>query len=232
MTKILKNGHANNVNNTPLLDGNSVITDDYARANMFNKFLVSQSTLDDSQTELPYDKINPKVLIEQKIILPEEVYKTLVNLDISKSTGPDGISNKLLREAAVPISKPLCHLLNYSLSTGYFPEVWKTAHVIPIHKRDNHMLCNNYMPISLLCCISKVLETLLFKHIYNFLKANGLLKTNQSRFTPGDNTINQQINICNKIHCQLDNNDQILAIFLDLSKAFDKVWHKSLSYKL
>ncbi len=90
MTKILKNGHANNLNNTPLLDGNSVITDDYARANMFNKCFVSQSTLDDSQTQLSYNEINTEVLIEQKIILPGEVYEILVNLDISTSTGPDG----------------------------------------------------------------------------------------------------------------------------------------------
>ncbi len=140
--------------------------------------------------------------------------------------------NKLLREAAVPIPEPLCQLLNYSLSTGYFPQVWKTAHVIPIHKKDNHMFCNNYKPISLLCCISKVFEKLLFKHIYNFLKANGLLKTNQSGFTPGDSTINQLIKICNKIHCKLENDDEILAVFLDLSKSLDKVWHKDLLYKL
>ncbi len=55
-----------------------------------------------------------------------------------------------------------------------------------------------------------------------------MLKTNQSRFTP----INQLIKICNKSHCQLDNDDEILAVFLDLSKAFDKEWHKGLLYKL
>ncbi len=78
----------------------------------------------------------------------------------------------------------------------------------------------------------KVFEKVLFNHIYHFLKANDLLKTNQSGFTPGDSTINQLINICNKIHCQLDNDYEIKAVFLDLSKAFSKVWHKGLSYKL
>ncbi len=78
MTKILTNSHVNNLNNTPLLDGNSVITDDYARANMLNIFFVSQSTLDGSQTQLPFDKINPEVLIEQKIILPEEFCEILL----------------------------------------------------------------------------------------------------------------------------------------------------------
>ncbi len=92
------------------------------------------------------------------------------------------------------------------------------------------MLCNNYRPISLLCYISKVFEK--GNHIYNFLQVNGLLKINQSGFTPGNNTINQLINICNIIHYQLDNDDEILAVFVDLSKAFGKVWHKGLLYKL
>ncbi len=78
----------------------------------------------------------------------------------------------------------------------------------------------------------KVFEILLFNYIYHFLKVNGLLKINQSGFTPGDNTINQLINICNKIHCQLDNDDEILTVFLDQSKVFDKVWHKDLLCKL
>ena len=220
------------INTTPLLDGNNVITNDYDRSNLLNRFFVDQSTLNDSRSQLPTDNINPEVLIDQKVIQPEDVYKILINLDVSKSTGPDGTSNKLLQQAAVPISQPLSHLFNYCLSTGYFPEVWKIAHVIPIYKKDNPMFCNNYRPISLLCCISKVFEKILFDHIYAFLKGNGLLNHNQSGFTPGDSTINQLINICNKVHNQLDIDDEILAVFLDLSKAFDKVWHKGLLYKL
>ncbi len=70
---------------------------------------------------------------------------------------------------------------------------------------------NNYRPISLLCCISKVLKKY-FSTIYTFLKGNKLLNHNQSGFTPGDSTINQLINICNKIHCQLDNDDEVLTV--------------------
>jgi hypothetical protein len=209
-----------------------IITEDGAKANLLNKFFVNQTKLDDLHAQLPPGEPIPTVKIDQKVIQPEDVYEILINLDTSKATGPDGISNTLLKEAAVPISQPLSELFNYSLSSGCFPESWKIANVVPIFKKDNPMLCNNYRPISLLCCISKVFEKILFNHIYSFLKDNGLLNQNQSGFIPGDSTINQLISICNKIHCQLDTDDEVLAVFLDLSKAFDKVWHKGLLYKL
>ncbi len=78
----------------------------------------------------------------------------------------------------------------------------------------------------------KGLGKILFNHIHTFLKEDKLLNRNQSGFTPGDSTINQLINICNKLQCQLDNDDDVLTVFLDLTKAFDKVWHKGLLYKL
>ena len=220
------------INDTPLLNGSDIASDDIEKANLINEFLVMQSTLNETNATLPSTCPEPSIKIDQKVIQPEEVYEILINLDVSKATGPDGISNRLLKEAAVSIAEPLSHLFNYSMSIGYFPEQWKIANVIPIYKKDNPMICNNYRPISLLCCVSKVFEKILFNHMYAFLKKNKLLNRNQSGFTPGDGTINQLINICNKIYSQFDNSDEVLAVFLDLSKAFDKVWHKGLIYKL
>lgn len=229
---ITNSNHQICIGNTPIMNGSDIITGNHDKANLLNKYFVTQSTLDESNARLPPNPPNPHILIEQKVIQPEDVYEILINLDVSKATGPDGISNRLLREAAVSISQPLSHLFNYSLSKGQFPESWKLAHVIPVYKKDDPKLCNNYRPISLLCCISKVFEKILFNHIYTFLKDNGLLNSKQSGFTPGDGTINQLIKICNDIHSQLDNDNEILAVFLDLTKAFDKVWHKGLLYKL
>ncbi len=118
------------------------------------------------------------------------------------------------------------------MSVGFFPEVWKIAHVTPLFKKDDPQLCTNYRPISLLPCISKVFEKLLFNHIYSFLKAHGLIKENQSGFTPGDSTINQLIAICNKLYSCLDDGNEMIGVFLDFTKAFDRVWHKGLLYKL
>ncbi len=68
-------------------------------ANLLNQTFINQTILDESQAQLPFDNTLPETQIEQKVIQTEDVYESLINLDTSKATGPDGISNKLLREA-------------------------------------------------------------------------------------------------------------------------------------
>ena len=91
--------------------------------------------------------------IDQLVIQPIDVYRVFTNLDLEKATGPDGIGNRLLREAAVPIAQPLSELFNFCLSLGHFPEFWKVAQVIPVFKKNDPLLCTNYRPISLLPCM-------------------------------------------------------------------------------
>ncbi len=124
--------------------------------------------------------------------------------DVSKATGPDQISNHLLKKAAVPISELLSELFNFSLNIGEFPDIWKLVNVIPIFKKGDSKYCNNYRPIALLCCISKVFEKLIFNHIYSYLRCHGLINEHQSGFTQGDSTINQLIAILQGIiNCSL-----------------------------
>ncbi len=227
---ILSNGEGNSIGT--LLDGSRIVTDNREKAILLNNFFVSQTELNENIAEDIGDPPQCPTTIEQKILDPVDVYEILIGLDISKATGPDGISNRILKEAAVPIAEPLSHLFNYSLSVGVFPETWKIANVIPIFKKDNPLLCTNYRPISLLCCISKVFEKIMFNHIYEYLKRNKLLSIFQSGFIKGDSTINQLIAICNLLYKNIDCNDEVLAVFLDLTKAFDKVWHKGILFKI
>jgi len=212
-------------------DGN-LVTDNYTKAELFNDSFVSQTLLDTDSASIPITPLQNSSTIDPLIIMPEEVYKILSNLDPNKATGPDGLGNFLLKEAAVPIAQPLSELFNFSLSLCKFPSIWKIAQVVPIFKKGDPLLCTNYRPISLLPCISKVYEKLLFDHIFSFLKSNNLLLPNQSGFIPGDSTVNQLMSICNKIAAHFDKGEEVIGVFLDLTKAFDKVWHEGLLFKL
>ncbi len=217
---------------TPIEHNNNLVTDSTTKAELFNTFFTKQSDLDTSGANLPVTPPISQYKIPSKIIQPSEVYTILSRLDVNKATGPDGIGNRLLKEASLSIAEPLCDLLNRSLSCGVFPSMWKLANVIPLHKKESFTQCNNYRPISLLPCISKVFERIIFNHIFNFFKKHKLLSKHQSGFIPGDSTINQLLSLCHKIYSGLDTSDSLLSVFLDFSKAFDKVWHQGLIYKL
>ena len=77
-------------------------------------------------------------------------------------------------------------------------------------------------------------EKIIFNHLYNHLTTHYLITKNQSGFRPGDSTTNELINLVNEIHHAFDNTRslEVRAIFLDLSKAFDKVWHDGLILKM
>ena len=219
--------------NGPLLDtyGN-LVTESLNKAELLNDFFVSQSELDAESDSIPFVEHEDTNIIEPLIIMPEEVFGILTKLDANKASGPDGIGNLLLHEAAVPIAQPLTELFNFCLSLNKFPSSWKIAQVVPIFKKGDPLHCTNYRPISLLPCVSKVFERLLFDHIFSFLKSNKLLIPNQSGFIPGDSTVNQLMAICNNISSHLDKGEEVIGVFLDLTKAFDKVWHAGLKHKL
>ena len=125
---------------------------------------------------------------------------------------------------------PLRLVYEKCLATCTYPQNWKMANVLPIHKKESRQIKKNYRPISLLPICGKIFEKILFDKIYNHLCDNELLSPNQSGFPPGDSTVNQMIAITHQIHVAFEEylSRETLAVFLDISKAFDKVWHDGL----
>ena len=78
----------------------------------------------------------------------DEVFDLLTSLDSSKSTGPDGVSAKMLKETATSITYSLTKLFTQSISKGVFPSDWKIARTVPIPKSADKSLPKNYRPIS------------------------------------------------------------------------------------
>ena len=95
---------------------------------------------------------------------PLEVESILKTLPLAKASGPNGLSNRILRELSKELSVPYCSLFNQSLRAGIVPFSYKEANVCPVPKKGNLTDVTNYRPISLLNSEDKVLERLVFQH--------------------------------------------------------------------
>ena len=120
-----------------------------------------------------------------------ESQDVLINLNVGKSPGPDGINNIILRESANQLANPLCQFFNFSLETSKLHLSWKMSNVCPVFKNGDPSLPPNYRPVSLLNTMEKGFETILFKQIFNYLNENRFFTPYQSGFLPGDSTVNQ-----------------------------------------
>ena len=121
----------------------------------------------------------------------------------------------------------------YILSTSIYPDRWKLPNGTPIFKKGDKQLIKNYRPISLLPICGKILKNIIFNNLYAYLHTNNLLTKNQSGFRPGDSTTNQLLYLLDEIHHAFDSTKffEVRTVFLDISKAFDKVWHDGLIFK-
>ena len=153
----------------------------------------------------------------------QDVLDILKSLNVNKSTGPDGVSPKMLREAGPSIARPLTQLINLSLRTPKFPDFWKIANVLPLFKKNDKTQMNNYRPISLLSCVDKIAERVVFKYTFNYIRDNNLLSSFQSGVIPGDSTINQLVSIYHMLCEALDKKKEVRVVFCAINQAFDRV---------
>ena len=164
----------------------------------------------------------------------DAILEIIRGLNPGKASGPDGISAKMLIISDQSVVLPLNIIFTNAIAKGLYPDIWKLANVTPIHKKGDKQNIKNYRPISLLPICGKMFEKIIFKNLYNFLIANNLITKNQSGFRPGDSTVNQLLYFIDEVITSFDSLDSLetRAIFLDISKAFDKVWHDGLIFKL
>ena len=156
------------------------------------------------------------------------------NLELNKANGCDNISIKVIQIYGESIALPLKLLFETALKEKKFPDIWKLANVVPVHKKEEKKLLKNYRPISLLPIFSKIFERVIHNPLFNHFVSNKLFTPAQSGFLPGDSCIAQMLSIIHEIKTSFDSNPpaDVRGVFLDISKAFDKVWHKGLLYRI
>ena len=142
------------------------------------------------------------------------------------------ISIRRLKLYGEAIWRPLNIIFKTCLNTGKFPSECKKGNAGPIHKKYDKQNVKNYLPVSLLPICGKISERLIYNVMLDFLNDNNLLSLNQSGFRSDDSCINQDLSINHEILNAFDKGLEVRGIFLDVSKAFDKVWHDGLIFKL
>ncbi len=197
-------------------------------ANSFNKFFTTVAVKITSHLEPP-SVDNVPVLTENKLntpsASPKSVSKIISKLNNSKGIGLDELSVKTIKIfcKSAAFVKSLSGIINFSFRTGCFPNIWKKARVVPIFKSGDIHNIDNYRPVSVLCCLSKIIERVAFNHMYSFLTKEGLLHKFQSGFRRIHSTTTTLLHLINTIYTDMDNSLLTGALFLDLSKAFDTV---------
>ena len=207
----------------PLLVNNTLALNCCDKAKHFIDFFSLQCKLVVNNSVVPPFNFLTEKRFDHITIHDDKILSLIRNLNPNKAT--DGISGQILLLCDNSVVLPLKLIFQNILVTSIYPDMWKLANVTPIYKKGDKQLVTNYWPISLLPICGKRFEKIIFNNLYGYLNENNLLTNNQSGFRPGDSTTNQLLYLVNEIHEAFENSKslEIRAVFLDISKAFDKV---------
>ena len=249
----LKNSRCDQQGIPPLKHDNILYSDTKTKANLFNQqfnsVFIPKEPLSLSRLALmrvqdlkkagglPSDT-TPDSLQDSVTNMPEinisgnGLMKLLQNLKPGKAAGPDKLKPLLLRELREEIAPIIQIIFDRSLKTGKLSADWMKANVMPVFKKGDKSLAANYRPISLTCILCKVLEHILASNIVKHLDGQGILYDLQHGFREKRSCETQLIMLIEDLARNASVGKQTDIILLDFSKAFDKVNHSKLLWKL
>ena len=217
----------------PSLRDSGVLTDStQLKANILNRQFEKAFTTETSDIPIPDKGPSPHPTMSNINITDKGITKLLQNINPSKATGPDDISGRVLKELSSELTTSIKFLFQQSLNLGQVPADWKHANVCPIYKKGDKHNPINYRPVSLTCILSKLCEHIISSNIMKHLEFNSILYDLQHGFRSSRSCDTQLISFLQELSQSSDKNLQTDVIVMDFAKAFDKVPHKRLLYKL
>ena len=134
----------------------------------------------------------------------------------------------------VSFVKPLYCIFRFSADSSFFPSQWKKGNVVPVFKKGDKSIAKNYRPVSLLPVFGKLFAKCIYDALYSHFSEHNLFSPCQSGFREGDSCVSQLLSITHDIYKGFEATPPLdtRGVFLDISKAFDRVWHDGLVFKL
>lgn len=188
------------------------------------------SVFSDAKVDVPSFDFGWSSAFSRITLVATDVQKKLEVLDHSKSAGPDEIHPSVLKFCAPILAVHLTILFNSLLDDGIFPSCLKSGFVVPIYKKGDRAAINNYRPIVIQSALAKVFEALVLEQLYHYLRP--FIHDSQHGFLRGRSTITNLLLLQEFVMSSFDSSCQVDCIYLDFSKAFDRVHHKLLIAKL
>ena len=201
---------------------------DKEKSLLFNEFFTNVFTKTD---QIPETFSTPNGEHNKINISEKQIEQLLLDLDITKACGPDNIGNLVLKSLPT-LSKSLLLIFKTALLKGYYPSQWKISEVVPIYKDGDKSAIENYRPISLLCCVSKIFEKLIFDELYEIVHKH--LNEAQHGFRKKRSVVTQLLLFLEHLYQRYDNmnESELYVLYLDFRKAFDSVPHQKLIQKI
>lgn len=210
-----------NLQNDPLTMAN-ILQDQYSK--VFSDPNALKRDINDNPSETP--------TIEDIDFNEEDILNAINDMSRYSATGPDKFSAEILKECKQQLCSPIQHLWRMSLNQSDIPTKYLQQTIVPIYKKGDRSLAANYRPVSLTSHIIKIFERVLRQKLVEHIEQNNLLSNQQHGFRHRRNCLTQLIHHFDDILQALENDSNADIVYLDFSKAFDKVDHKLLLLKL
>ena len=194
----------------------------------FQSVFTNEPSFDSNQ-----DTPTPKQKLGEIKLTKKRVQAALKKLDRGKARGPDEVSPWVLKECAEELCLPIFMIFTNSLEQGKLPDIWKSANITPIYKKGNKSNPLNYRPVSLTSILCKMLERFIREEWVKMLGKHKMLTGKQFGFRQGRSCVSNLLCYYDRVTDIMQNREGwVDSIYLDFSKAFDKVPHKRLIWKL